>query len=469
MIDAILINPCLFKKNSNIWQKVDSCFPSLGLASIAAYARKEGFTVKIIDAPALKLTLENFESYLSDNFNGEDCRYIGLTATTSAVKNAYAMAEIAKKVFPSAKIVFGGVHATVLPDEVIRQKFVDLVVRGEGEVTFYEILKNVNLRNINGLVFKENGSLIYNPDRCRIFDLDGLPFPAYDLLPMDKYYPAQGSYKRLPAMSMFSTRGCPGQCTFCNKTLGNRIVFRSAESLVKEIQMLQSHYNIRQIMFYDDTFTVNKENVRKFCRILIEKKINISWCCFSRVDFIDLEILKLMKQAGCHQIMYGVESADQGILKEINKRIDLNKVAAAVALTKKAKIDLRLAFMIGNPSETRETVLKTLNYAIKLNPDLVSFNITTPYPGTQMFDEASKNNLILTYDWDDYDLSRPIMKLKNLSQEEIKNLYRYCYRKFYLRPRYILNRLIRLITRPNEIFSLIYSGKSLFSFLKVKD
>jgi len=466
MLDAVLINPCLFKKKSNIWKRIDSCFPSLGLASIAGYARSKGFKVRIIDAPALRLSVEEFEKYLKFNSQYYQAKFIGFTATTSSVKNAYEMAKIAKRIYPQAKIVFGGVHATVLPEEVIKQEEVDIAVKGEGEITFNEVLSNRDLSEIKGIVFKKRGQIIVNPPRERIGNLDELPFPAYDLLPMGRYYPAKGSYQRLPAMSMLTSRGCPGRCTFCNKTLGEKMVFRSADSLIEEIKGLIKDYGIRQIMFYDDTFTVYKENVRKFCRLLLEQKIGISWCCFSRVDYVDLDLLKLMKQAGCHQIMYGVESGDQGVLDSINKKINLDLAKEVVKMTKMAGIDVRGAFMLGNPIETKGTILKTLDFAIELNPEIAIFNVTTPYPGTVMFEQAKKEGMIMTYDWDDYDMSKPVMKLKNLSQEEIQRLYRYCYKKFYFRPKYLLMRLKRLFSKPGEVKVVYDSLKAVFSFLK---
>lgn len=466
MLDAVLINPSLVKKETNIWQKVDSCLPSLGLASLAAYARSQGFKIKIIDAPALKISVENFEQYLKDNLENCQARYYGFTATTAAIKNAYLMAETVKRIYPEAKIIFGGAHPTVLPEEVLGQSAVDLVVRGEGEIAFVEILSGRDHQEINGLAHRQDGQLFFNQAAERIANLDALPSPAYDLLPMDKYYPAKGSYERLPAISMLTSRGCPGRCTFCNKVLGERMVFRSADSLIQEVKMLYQKFGIRQVLFYDDTFTVYKENVRKFCELLLAEKIDIAWCCFSRVDYVDFELLKLMRKSGCHQIMYGIESGDQGVLNAINKKINLALVREAVRLTKKAKIDVRGAFMLGNPTETKETILKTLKFAIELNPEIAIFNITTPYPGTEMFKEASQKGLIMTYDWDDYDLSKPVMKLRNLSQEELLGFYHYCYRQFYFRPKYILMRLFRLIKKPQEIKLMLESVKAVFSFLK---
>ena len=230
--------------------------------------------------------------------------------------------------------------------------------------------------------------------------------------------------------------------------------------------MLIKNYGIKQMMFYDDTFTAHKENVRKLCELLLEQNIDISWCCSSRVDYVDLDLLKLMKRAGCHQIMYGIESGVQEVLDSINKNITLDLVREVVKLTKLAKIDVRGTFMVGNPIETRETILKTLDFAIELGLETAIFTITAPLPGTQMFKDAKKKNLITIYDWNDYDLSKSVMKLENISQEEISKLYSYCFKKFYLRPKYILMRLKRIFTKPHEIILILEGLKAVFYFTK---
>jgi radical SAM superfamily enzyme YgiQ (UPF0313 family) len=162
------------------------------------------------------------------------------------------------------------------------------------------------------------------------------------------------------------------------------------------------------------------------------------------VDTVDFELLKLMRKSGCYQIMYGVESADETILKNLNKKITLQKVEETVADTKKAGIECRLAFMIGNPGETEETIKKTINYAIYLDPDLVTFNITTPYPGTEMFNWAERNNYLIHKNWAEYDLSKPVMELPTISSTKILDYYKKSYRQFYFRPNYFLKRLIKI-------------------------
>lgn len=445
MMKVLLINPPWIKKDSNIWKDVASCMPPLGLAYIASFLEKCGINVKILDAHALRINLTSLVNVLKEY---DKPNFIGITSTTSVINNAYECAEIAKKLFPDAKLIMGGVHPTVLPEEALEKEYIDFVVRGEGEQTILELVKGKKLKEINGLSYKkrlvDRIKIIHNKERKLIKDINSFPFPAHHLLPIKRYYPALGSYKKLPAMTMMVSRGCPGRCTFCHKQFGNTLRYRSAKNIVDEIKILQKNYGIKEINFYDDTFTSLQKEITEFCKILISESIKINWSCFSRVDFIHFELLKLMKKAGCHQIMYGVESSSEIILKNINKKISMAKVKEVVSLTKKVGIDTRLAFMLGNPGETKETIKKTLEYAIKLDPDLAVFNITTPYPGTVMFNWAKNKGYLKTLNWEDYDLSKPVMDLPTLSSEELEKYYHLAYKKFYYRPSYILKRFFSI-------------------------
>ena len=474
-LDILLISPPIFysQEGGNIWKEVNSNFPPLGLIDIAAYVRSKGFNVKIIDCNVESPSIESFVHFFKTNIVSKynSIKYIGITSMTMQIKKAYIIAEICKDFFPNTKIVFGGVHATFLTDDVINKKEIDIVVLGEGEITLEEILKDKPLNEINGIVYKKfsngNYDIIYNNRRERIRNLDELPIPAYDLLKIDKYKPAKGSYKRLPAISMITSRGCPGRCTFCTKTLGKKITFKSAATIFKLIQFLIKMYDIKQIQFYDDTFTSNKKNVIELCDLIINNKIDITWTCFSRVDTIDQEMLKVMKLAGCHQIMYGIETIDEQVLKNIKKKINIEQIINAVKWTKKEKIECRLAFMVGNPGDTKENILNNIRFVNKLNPDYLIVNITTPYPGTEMFEWAKERDLILTYDWDDYDLSKPIMKLENLDENEIKDLYKLMFKKFYFRPKFIFKRILKIRTI-RDLKILIEGGNSLISFFRNK-
>jgi radical SAM superfamily enzyme YgiQ (UPF0313 family) len=240
---------------------------------------------------------------------------------------------------------------------------------------------------------------------------------------------------------MLATRGCVGRCTFCYRIFGPSLRCRSGLALAQEARHLQEHYGIREVCFYDDTFTAVKKEIREFCRGLRELKVDLTWSCFSRIDAVDEDTLRAMKEAGCHQIMYGFESASEEILRNVGKRVDLEQAAQAVRITRKVGIDIRAAFMLGNPGETEQTLEETLQYAMRLRPELVIFNITTPFPGTEMFDWADRQGLLKTRDWEDYDLAHAVMDLPTVSAEKVREFYQKAYRRFYLRPRYIAARL----------------------------
>jgi radical SAM superfamily enzyme YgiQ (UPF0313 family) len=428
--------------------------PPLGLAWMAAVLERQGHHVHILDAHAERVNIDRFPDRLRElgQFN-----IIGITATTALINNALEIARMAKAQQPASKVVLGGVHPTVLPEEVLAEKAVDLVVRGEGENTILDIASEKPFTEIDGISFRIDRQVQHNPERALIKNLDTIGMPAWHLLPMDKYYPAAGTSKRLPAISMLTTRGCPGRCTFCYRIFGQRLRVRSGRKIAEEVKYLQDNYGIREICFYDDTFTVHKKEVYAFCQGLDELGVDITWSCFSRVDTVNEDLLATMKECGCHQIMYGIESASPAILKNIGKRTESVKAEEAVRITRKVGIDVRAAFMLGNPGETKETLEETLTYAIKLNPEIAIFNITTPFPGTEMFDWAKANGYLTTTDWEDYDLANPVMELPTISSEQIQQFYQKAYRKFFLRPSYLAMRIAKI----RSVVDLIDAGRAL--------
>ncbi|OGL46441.1 MAG: hypothetical protein A2161_02315 [Candidatus Schekmanbacteria bacterium RBG_13_48_7] len=227
---------------------------------------------------------------------------------------------------------------------------------------------------------------------------------------------------------------------------GKKIRRKTLDQVMEEIAFLKNRFHVKEISFYDDTFTYDKKFVIELCEEIIRIGVDISWSCFSRVDFVDLSILKLMKNAGCHQLMYGLESADDEILKNLNKKQSLDQVTEAVSATKQAGIDVRIAFMMGNPGETEVSIKKTCDYVINLDPDIMVVNILTPYPGTALYRRAKQEGLLLSEDWNKYELSNVILNNPNLSPEFVEKQYRSMYRKFYLRPSYMLKHMLKMRT-----------------------
>ena len=449
-------------EDKNLWKQVASCWPSLGLAYIAAVLEQAGHQAWYLDCSAEHYSVGEVENVLRENYEN-DFDFVILTATTPLVNNALAIAALAKKRWPKAKTVLGGVHPSVLPDETLVHEAVDFVVIDEGEETMKELADGKNPTEILGLCYKQNGQIIKNVLRPLIQDLDSIPPPAYHLLPMKKYYPAVGSYKRLPAMILFATRGCPGRCTYCHRSFRGVVRKRSAESILNEIKILQQDYGIKEVAFYDDTFTLFKDVVREFCTTIVREKIDITWSCFTRVDQVDEEMLSLMKQAGCHLILFGVESADEQILKNIKKNISLKQVEEVVKLARRIKIETRASFMFGNQGETEETIKKTIDFAIKLDPDEVQFNIATAYPGTELFNWAKERGYIRTFNWNDYSMSNVVLELPGLNKEKMQHYYELAHRKFYLRPKIILRRLLNIRTW-NQLKQEIKGGLAVLSF-----
>ena len=464
MSKVLLINPpWVIGEDKNLWKSVASSWPSLGLAYIAAVLEKAGHEVWYLDCSAQQYTVGDCARVLAGY--DKDLDFILLTATTPLINNALAIAAAAKNIFPQVKIVMGGVHPSIMPDEVVAHDSVDYVVIDEGEETMRELADGKNPAEILGLCYKENNQAIKNASRPLIKNLDDIPPPAYHLLPMDKYYPAVGSYKRLPAMILFATRGCPGRCTYCHRSFRGVVRQRSARSILNEIKILQRDYGIKEVAFYDDTFTLFKEVVREFCQTIIREKIDITWSCFTRVDHVSEELLGLMKQAGCHLILFGVESADEQILKNIKKNISLKQVQEVVKLARKLGIETRASFMFGNQGETEETIKKTIDFAIKLDPDEVQFNIATAYPGTELFNWAKERGYIKTFNWDDYNMSNVVLELPGLDRAKLQYYYELAHRRFYFRSKIILRRLWHIRSWA-QLAQEIKGGLALLSFFR---
>ena len=218
----------------------------------------------------------------------------------------------------------------------------------------------------------------------------------------------------------------------------------SASYMIEEVKMLIKNYGIREIAFYDDTFTAIKRNVHEFCERIINEKIDITWVAFARVDFIDEKTLDLMKRAGCHQVLFGIESGNEEILRNIGKNPSLEKVKQAVLMTKKAGIECRTSFMLGNPGETEETLKQTIDYSIALDADLAMYNVTTPFPGTKMFQWAQEHGYLTTKDWTKYDFSTAVMELPSVSAATVEKYYAMAHKAFYGRPSYMVKRLLRI-------------------------
>jgi len=431
--DVLLLEPPR-RARPSVMEILSTRMPSLGLASIAGTLEARGHRVAVVDCaieglagPALSQRLKPFRGV----------RLIGITATTSTSRDALALATLCRRLLPDARIVMGGVHPTVRPGETLACVAVDYVVRGEGESAMADLVEGAEAAGIEGLSYRLDGAVVHNPDRTSMVDLETLPPPAYHLFPLRRYRPGLGTARRFPAISMIVSRGCPGRCTYCFRTFGTKLRALSAPKIIERIEHLRGAFGYQQFQFFDDTFTLSRARVREFCDAALTRELNISWVCYARVDTVDRPLLELMARAGCHQICFGVESGDPAILKAVRKRIKLPRVAQVVKWTQAAGIQARGTFMLGNPGETAQSMQRTMALSRELGLDLALFNITTPYPGTDLYDWADAQGLIKTRDWSLYDRSRMVMDLPTVDSRLVERNLSRAYRGFYGRPRFL--------------------------------
>ena len=441
----LLINPPRILNRASIWSIIKSSTPPVGLVILAALLEKHGIQVDIIDAQALQLSPEDVAAHACATGVYD---IIGLTATTPEILSAATTACLLRKALPNARILFGGVHPTIFHRELVEDGIADLVIRGEGEEPIVALALSRNIGSVPSLTWKNDaGEVIVNAPAKNMVNLDSLPLPAYHKLPMDRYRSARGAAKQSPSIGIITSRGCPGTCTFCYSGMfGKEIRYVSADHIYEHVLFLRETYGIREISFYDDTFTSDRHRVIALCNRFISERLDLSWSCFARVDTVDQELLNLMGEAGCHQIMYGFESGDDTVLKTINKRVTSGNYHEIVRMTTAAGIDTRGAFMLGSPGETEQSLINTIQLSISLNIQYAIYNITTPYPGTALYTWAEKNDCLIHRNWEDYDYAHPVMALPSLSPESLQKLYHRAYRSFYLRPAYIFRRLPGLIT-----------------------
>jgi anaerobic magnesium-protoporphyrin IX monomethyl ester cyclase len=411
----------------------------LGLGYIAAVLKESGFTVKVMDGD-----ISGMQDFMPD--------VVGITATTPQINEAWRIAEQVKSYLPLAKVVLGGVHPTTRPIESITRPYVDIVVVGEGEITMNEIciaLRNrLPIDDIYGIFFKSGEqSFTFTKPRELIDDLDSLPYPARELFNFPQDY-TPGYYRKLPCATILTSRGCPGQCTFCNKaTFGSKFRMRSAKSVVLEICYLVSRYGIREFHISDDNFTTDKNRAMEICDKIIDLRLDITWACSNgiRVDFVTQELLDKMKQAGCYRVAFGIESGSPKILKSIHKNITLEKIDNAVRMAKKAKLITVGFFMVGNYGETDQTINETIRFIKKIGLDYTQFTIATPYPGTELAEQVLDRGTIFAEKWSDYNTyTGSVFEWDNLSKKKIDAYQQQMYRKCYLNIPYVFKRLVNM-------------------------
>lgn len=451
-----LLSPCLSttERYGKALGKVGPTTEPLGLAYLAASIQQEtNHDVEIIDAAVMNYTPEQLKKRLILS----KPNVVGVMMLTPMYFRAQEVVRLTRQVLPDSTIIVGGPHVTIFPSETMKENpEIDYAVVGEGEITIVELLsaidRNKNVKDVKGIVYRLNRKVEMTSMRPFIQNIDEIPLPARELLPMEKYKPAPTYYRELPSHIILTSRGCPFHCTYCSKIFGKTYRFHSIKRIMEEVNLLISKYKAKEIIFRDDTFTINPNHVKELCNEMINAGLNkkIRWTCMTRVNLVTPEMLKLMKRAGCWSIHYGVESGSQRLLDLIEKGITLEQVKTAVKWTKEAGIEVKAFFMLGLPSETYEESLKTIEFTKFLDPDWIQVTLTTPYPGTKLFDIAKAEGTIKSLKWEDYQTwagwsdKDLVYTTKGREPEELKALQKRAMREFYMRPKFILRQINEL-------------------------
>ncbi len=436
----------------------------VGLAYLQAAVKKAGHEVSIIDNNIFNMNAEDL---------AEKCRtadVVGITMTTPTFTTVRNFCKLLQSFPDRPKIVLGGAHPTINSAECL--EFADFVVIGEGEKSFVELLENFsskqkdeNLHRIKGIAFRSGEDVVITENRAFNQELDQLAFPDWTGFPIEKY----GSALRVSGRSLpiVTSRGCPYQCIYCFKGLFGKVFrARSPKSVVDEIEYLKKEFAIREFQIADDAFAANKKRAKEICQEIIARKINLPWSMPNgiRADSLDEELVSLMKKAGLQYTGIGIESGNQQILKNIQKSQTKDAVRKAVKILQKYKIETVGFFMFGLPGDTVKTMRETARFARSLNLDYCSISMTTPYPGTQLYqDIQNKKGIFLTKSPDElFSLGSSCKYLMPgmATKEEIEKEYRNARIKLLLRPRTILHTLLK---RPGRIFSgLVTAYKWIF-------
>jgi len=443
----------------------------LALAFLAGVTRHAGYETHIVDSEILGLAPKE----ASDAIMSYKPDVVGFTAVTISVHNAATVARLIKNIDKKVMTLLGGHHISAVPKETMNlfPEF-DIGVLGEGEVTIVELLaalKNGSkLKDVKGLILREGDGFFLTGKRERVKVLDSLPLPAWDLLPRisEHYCPPVHTVKKLPASTLVTSRGCPGQCIFCARIVyENRGTYFSADRVMEMINDFYYNYGIREIQFRDDNFTVFRKRLLELCKKLENANLDLVWSSTGRVDTVTPEVLKAMKEAGCWQIWFGIESGSQRILDLTQKGTTIEGIRKAIKWTREAGIKPCGFFIIGHPGETKESIQETIKFGLDL--DLAEFHATfmTPFPGSDLYLTHKKYGTFEN-DWKKLNGWTPMFVPYGLTCEELKYYSNIFYKRFLFRPKVILSYLLKIRSR-RHLAVYLQGFLALLSFLGKKE
>lgn len=407
----------------------------LGLMYVAAYLEQNNHKVRIVD---LKLS-EHTEQAMKKSLQDFKPDFVGIGCMTVEYNYVHEMLKQIKEEVPEAKVIMGGPHVNAFHD-VLKNEFVDIIVLGEGEITMQEIVDGKKLSKINGIGYKENGHIKYNPPRDFIDDLDNLPFPAYHLVDMEQYFESPFTHGFVLAnkrrAQIFTSRGCPYNCNYCHKIFGKKFRKRSPENVLKEIKFLHDKYGVKEFHFEDDSFNVDIKRAKRIMDLIIQSgmKIKINFPNGIRGDMVDEELLRKMKRAGTYHFCLGIESWNPEIQTKIGKHLNLKKLDNTINMATRLGIIVGGFFMIGFVGETKKEMKQTIDYAVRSKLHTAIFSKVTPFKGTRLFDEAVETGYKPTDNLEELDYRFGKANVSAVSDDELDKLHKNAYLRFYFKP-----------------------------------
>jgi len=452
---VILVNPPLGYegKRSSIPLVLNNLFfnsPPLGICYIASVMEKKGIEVRIIDAPAEKMSVKQ----VTDEVKEYRPDIVGISILSYSFYNAVKIAT-KLKLIGKYIIIVGGPHVTATPEETMKYECFDVGIIGEGEGVISSLIKVIGnkkqYKDIKGIICKDNGNIVSTGKADFIQDLDVIPFPARHLVKLSNYRPQPNDEYKLPKLSMITTRGCPYSCIFCDKSVfGNSYRSFSPKYIVSEIKHLIERYNAKDIAFLDSTFTVSRTRIENIIKEMERQKVLVNWTCSVRVNEVDYDLLKKMKEAGCWRVRIGIESGNQEVLKFIKKKITLKQVKEVVHWAHDLGLQPKGFFMIGHLIDDGGTINDSINFAKSLPLKDVTVQINTPMKNTKQYKMHKEYGKLITNNFSDFSYWEPVFVSDNLTYNELIKLHRKFYREFYLRPA-IFWRHIRKIRNLKDI------------------
>ncbi len=432
------------------------------LCYAAGLLEKNGFEVKIMDAPAKRMDIDTVLTIVKE-FSPS------LTVVDTSTPSIYNDINVAVKIknLTGSFIVLVGTHPSAMPEETLKiDASVDAVAKREYEYTVLElalVIKTGNpakeeLEKIDGLSFRWTNNIFHNKDRNFSEDLDSFPFVSGIYKKHLDYKDYFYAHSRYPIVTLITGRGCPHRCVYClypQTFNGHKLRYRSIKSVVDEIEYcLKNFHDLKEIMFEDDTLTVNKRRAIEFAEEILRRGLKFKWSANSRAD-VDLETMKILKKAGARLFCVGIESGDQAVLDSMKKNLTVSRIKKFFEDAKRAGILIHGCFLVGNPGETRETLQKTLDFALELNPDTAQFFPIMIYPGTEAYNWAKRHNYLTTEDFNEWltpeGLHNCVISRPWLSNYELVEFCNEARRKFYTRPSYIVKKLFQGLSDPQEL------------------